>query len=73
MPKIGLPELAIILVIILVIFGAGRLPEIGSAMGRAIRSFKKGVSSDDEEAKGQAKAEATLKSEVKDETKKAGS
>ena len=34
-------ELAIILVIILVIFGAGKLPEIGSGMGKAIKNFKK--------------------------------
>ena len=36
-------ELIIILVIILIIFGAGKLPEIGSGMGKAIRNFKKGV------------------------------
>ena len=43
MPKIGVPELIIILVIILVIFGAGRVPEIGGALGRGIRSFRKGI------------------------------
>lgn len=37
---IGMPELIIILVIILIIFGAGKLPEIGSGMGKAIKSFK---------------------------------
>ena len=37
---IGVPELVIILVIILIIFGAGRLPEIGSGIGKAIRNFK---------------------------------
>lgn len=36
----GVPELLIILVIVLVIFGAGRLPEIGSALGKSIRNFK---------------------------------
>ncbi len=45
---IGLPELLILLVIILVIFGAGKLPEIGSGLGKAIRGFKKGVSEPDE-------------------------
>lgn len=45
---IGMPELLILLVIILVIFGAGRLPEIGSGLGKAIRGFKKGVSEPDE-------------------------
>jgi sec-independent protein translocase protein TatA len=38
---IGMPELLIILVIILIIFGAGKLPEIGGALGRGIRNFKK--------------------------------
>ena len=40
---IGIPELLIILVIVLVIFGANKLPEIGSGMGRAIKNFKKAV------------------------------
>jgi len=38
---IGMPELLIILVIILIIFGAGKLPEIGSAVGKGIKNFKK--------------------------------
>ena len=38
---IGMPELIIILVIILIIFGAGKLPEIGSGIGRGIQNFKK--------------------------------
>jgi sec-independent protein translocase protein TatA len=38
---IGMPELLVILVIILIIFGAGRLPEIGSAVGKGIKNFKK--------------------------------
>ena len=38
---IGMPELIIILVIILIIFGAGKLPEIGAGMGKAIKNFKK--------------------------------
>jgi sec-independent protein translocase protein TatA len=37
-------ELLMILVIVMIIFGDGKLPEIGSGMGKAIRSFKKGVS-----------------------------
>ena len=45
---IGIPELVILLVIVLVIFGAGKLPEIGSGVGKAIRGFKKGVSEPDE-------------------------
>lgn len=37
---IGMPELIIILVIILIIFGAGKLPEIGAGIGKAIKNFK---------------------------------
>jgi sec-independent protein translocase protein TatA len=37
---IGMPEMLVILVIILIIFGAGKLPEIGGALGRGIRNFK---------------------------------
>ncbi|MBC8199389.1 MAG: twin-arginine translocase TatA/TatE family subunit [Desulfobacteraceae bacterium] len=47
---IGMPELIIILVIILIIFGAGKLPEIGAGVGKAIRNFK-GASSENEEKK----------------------
>jgi len=38
---LGVPELIVILVIALVIFGPGKLPEIGSALGKGIRDFKK--------------------------------
>ena len=37
----GMPELIVVLVIVLVVFGAGRLPEIGGALGKSIRNFKK--------------------------------
>jgi sec-independent protein translocase protein TatA len=49
-------ELLIILVIALIIFGAGKLPEIGSGIGNAIRNFKKGV--------------AEVESEIKEEPEK---
>lgn len=48
MPHIGPTELIIILAIILIIFGVGRLPEIGGAMGRAIRGFRRGQSGEEE-------------------------
>lgn len=44
----GMPELIVILVIVLVIFGAGRLPEIGGALGKSIRNFKKASDGKDE-------------------------
>ena len=40
---LGMPELLVILVVVLLLFGASRLPEIGSGLGKAIRGFKKGV------------------------------
>ena len=40
MGSVGMPELIIILVIALVVFGAGKLPQIGENMGKAIRNFK---------------------------------
>ncbi len=42
--QLGVPELLIILVIVLVIFGAGRLTEIMSAMGKGVREFRKAAS-----------------------------
>ncbi|KHK04257.1 twin-arginine translocase TatA/TatE family subunit [Desulfovibrio sp. TomC] len=45
---IGFPELLIILVIVLIIFGANKLPEIGAGMGKAIKNFKKATSEPDE-------------------------
>lgn len=47
---IGPTELFFVLVIVLVVFGAGRLPEIGRSMGRAITEFKRGVTDTDERA-----------------------
>jgi sec-independent protein translocase protein TatA len=44
----GMPELVIILAIVLVVFGAGRLPEIGSALGKSIKNFKNSSDGKDE-------------------------
>ena len=57
---IGMPELIIILVIILIIFGAGKLPEIGSGIGKAIKNFK--GASDEDEKKEASKIEENKKS-----------
>jgi sec-independent protein translocase protein TatA len=45
---LGTTELLVILLIVVVIFGARRLPEIGSGLGKAIKNFKAGVSGRDE-------------------------
>jgi sec-independent protein translocase protein TatA len=52
---LGVPELMVILVIALVIFGPSKLPQIGSGLGKAIRDFKKGVTGGDAEEDDAAK------------------
>ncbi len=49
MGRIGLPELLVILAIVIVIFGANRLPDLGKGIGSAIKNFKEGMK--DEEAR----------------------
>jgi len=51
---LGTSELIIILIIVLVIFGAGKLPQVGSALGKGIRNFKDGVR-DETETKSEEK------------------
>ena len=48
---LGMPELIIILVIIVIIFGAGKLPEIGSGIGKGIKNFKKATREEEENKK----------------------
>ena len=49
--SLGIPELVVLVIIVLLFFGPSRLPGLGKAVGSAIRGFKKGVSSDDEQKK----------------------
>ncbi|HHB76964.1 MAG TPA: twin-arginine translocase TatA/TatE family subunit [Desulfobulbus sp.] len=46
---LGMPELIIILVIIVIIFGAGKLPEIGSGIGKGIKNFKDATKNEDKQ------------------------
>ena len=62
---IGFPELMIILVIIMIIFGAGKLPEIGSAFGNSIKNFKKSMK-EAEEIQEATNLESTETSEASD-------
>ena len=48
--NIGLPELIVILVIVLLVFGAARLPEIARSLGKAINEFKKATKEDDSQS-----------------------
>jgi sec-independent protein translocase protein TatA len=50
-PTMGGTELLIVLAIILLFFGARRVPELGRSLGRSMREFRKGASEDSEEAK----------------------
>ena len=45
---LGIPELVIILVIVVLLFGAGRLPQIGAGIGEGIRNFRKSMKEKDE-------------------------
>ena len=54
---LGMPELIVILIIILVIFGANRLPQLGEGLGKAIKGFKKGISDSSENTKDPDKKE----------------
>ena len=48
--RIGPIELILVLVVLLIVFGVGRLPEVGGAIGRGIREFRKSVTGPDESA-----------------------
>lgn len=47
--RFGIWEILLILVIILIIFGVGKLPQVGSALGKGLRAFKKGQTGEEEE------------------------
>lgn len=63
--KFGIWEIVLILVIILIVFGVGKLPQVGNAIGKGLRSFKKGQAGEDEEE------EAVTVSKVDTKKKKA--
>ncbi len=53
MPNIGPLEIVIVLVLVLVIFGPKRLPELGRSLGRGMREFKQSITGDDSEDRGE--------------------
>jgi sec-independent protein translocase protein TatA len=65
MPSIGAPELLIVLAIVVVLFGATRLTDIGKNLGRGIKEFRKELKDDDEDAKKKTDTVATTTSEEK--------
>ena len=50
MGSLGMPELVIVLLIVIVIFGGSRLPQLGKGLGSAIRNFKDGMKDDSKES-----------------------
>ncbi len=58
----GVWEILLILLIVLIVFGVGKLPQVGSAIGKGIRNFKKAQSGEDEEQE-KPKVQATKKVE----------
>jgi len=52
----GIWELLLVLLIVLLVFGAARLPQVGEALGKAIRGFRKGFATDDDKKKEQISA-----------------
>ena len=61
----GWPEALVILVVVLVIFGAGKLPQIGGALGKSIREFRKAKEGPDEE-EGKTKDKTSAPKEIAD-------
>ncbi len=48
---LGLPELLLILLIVIIVFGASKLPQIGEGLGKGIKNFKKAIKEGEEESK----------------------
>jgi len=64
--RLGPWEIGLILVIILLVFGVGRLPQVGGAIGKGLRSFRKGQSGEEEEEPKKKGTEKAEKVEEKD-------
>lgn len=67
LPGIGLPELIVVLVIVLIIFGPKKLPEIGKALGSTVRELRKSSQKEDDATdtvSAEAKAEEPKKEEI---------
>ncbi len=72
MGSIGAPELIVIALIALLLFGAGRIADIGKGLGQGIKNFKQGLkeAGDDDSDEKSAKAEKSEKSEKAEKSKK---
>jgi sec-independent protein translocase protein TatA len=59
---LGMTELIVILLIIVILFGVGKLPEIGSGLGKAIRGFRKGMSEESDQPQSRSDDPSSRKS-----------
>ena len=64
-PHIGGPELILILVVVLIIFGVGKLPQVGGAIGKGLREFRKGRAGIEEEAEEEQQPKKTAAKKAK--------
>ena len=71
--RIGPWEIGLILVIILIVFGVGRLPQVGGAIGKGLRSFRKAQHGEGEEEEEEHEKEKPIKTKSKVTKKKAKS
>jgi sec-independent protein translocase protein TatA len=67
--RLGWPEIVIILVIVLIIFGVGKLPQIGGAIGKSLKEFRKAKNTEEDDSKKEDAPTAKVKEE---EIKKEG-
>lgn len=66
---LGTQELLIILVLVMIVFGAGKLPQVGGALGKGLRNFKKGMNDTAEDIE-EGQVEEITKKDEKTEDKK---
>lgn len=59
--RIGPWEIALVLVIIMIVFGVGKLPQVGGAIGKGMRAFRKGQAGEEEEEEPKPKKKASRK------------
>lgn len=64
--QLGMGELIVLLLIVVFVFGAGKLPQIGDALGRSVKNFKKAINNQDE-------IDVTPRKEIGDKTQSASS
>lgn len=68
LPHLGPLEIGLIVLLVLIVFGVGRLPQVGGALGKGIRAFRKGkAGEEDEEGKDEATVTKSTKTTAEDE------